>query len=100
MCDFTNKNNDFIIYLDGDIDHYRAELLRDAIDKTLCGLSDARVIFDLSGVDFMDSSGIGFLIGRYKCALANGCMVSLRNPLPQVDKMLEMAGLYKIMRKE
>jgi stage II sporulation protein AA (anti-sigma F factor antagonist) len=66
----------------------------------LSGINDKPVIFDLQGVEFMDSSGIGFLIGRYKFAIANGCIVSLRNPAPHIDRMLEMAGIYKIIRKD
>ena len=97
---FNNQSEEFVIYLDGEIDHCRAELLRDVVDKTLAEISGKRVVFDMRGVEFMDSSGIGFLIGRYKYAIAHGCIVSVRNSAPHVDKVLEMAGIYKIIRKE
>lgn len=100
MYGMLNNSNDFTVYLDGEIDHFRAEALRDAVDKTLTSISNSRVVFDMTNVSFIDSSGVGFLIGRYKRMIANGCIAVIKNPKPHIDRMLEMAGIYKIIRKE
>ena len=100
MYGLINKANDFVVYLEGELDHYKAEALRDIVDKTIADVKNQRIVFDMGGVSFMDSSGVGFLIGRYKHILTNGCVAAIRNPAPHIDKMLEMAGIYKIIRKE
>ena len=100
MYGMLNETNDFTVFLEGELDHCRAESLRDAVDKTLSNIRNCRVVFDMSGVSFMDSSGVGFIIGRYKRIIANGCIAVIRNPKMHIDKLLEMAGIYKIIRKE
>lgn len=100
MYAMMDGQDDFIVYLDGELDHFRAEALRDAVDGTLGTVSKKRVIFDMTGVTFMDSSGIGFLLGRYKKLISRGCIAAIKGPAPAVDKMLEMSGIYKIIRKE
>jgi len=92
------SRNDFVVYLDGELDHCRAEALRDQVDKTLENVSCKRVIFDMSQVTFMDSSGVGFLIGRYKKLIPKGCIVALRGATDAVDRILDISGIYKIIR--
>ena len=58
---------DLYIYLSGELDEYNASLVRDKVDALIdANISSERVIVNLAGVKFMDSTGIGFLIGRYK----------------------------------
>ena len=56
-------------------------------------------IVDLSGVSFMDSTGIGFLIGRYKRFRRYGIPVYVTNPSLSADKILQMSGVYTLMPK-
>lgn len=100
MYGLIDEKNEFIVYLDGELDHCKTELLREAVDNTLMTINSRRVVFDMSAVTFMDSSGVGFLLGRYKKLLANGCMASIRNPSPSINKLLEMSGIYQIIRKD
>ena len=70
------------------------------IDPELERLMPTMLILDMSDVTFMDSSGVGFLLGRYKKLISRGCIAAIKGPAPAVDKMLEMSGIYKIIRKE
>ena len=92
----TRRNDSLYIYLTGELDeHARAETDR-LIDES-AGLS--RAVFNLAGVKFMDSTGIGFLIGRYKRLKRYGMGMYLENPNAGADKILELSGLYSIMPK-
>lgn len=58
-----------------------------------------RVVFDLSGVRFMDSAGIGFLIGRYKKLKRSSTPAYIQSPDPAADKILSMSGIYSLIPK-
>ncbi len=74
--------------------------VREAADRMIdnnAGLS--RAVFNLAGVKFMDSTGIGFLIGRYKKLKKYGMGMYLENPNVGADKILELSGIYTLMPK-
>ena len=89
--------NTLIIKLIGEIDHHSAANIRAAVDKELEFSSVKNIVFDLDGVTFMDSSGIGMIIGRYKQAQARGGKTLIVRAKPQVDKLLELSGIKKII---
>ncbi|MBR6737598.1 MAG: STAS domain-containing protein [Clostridia bacterium] len=88
------------IYLIGELDECSAQTARDKIDglfTEIIGIS--RVIFNLYGLTFMDSTGIGMLIGRYKKLKKMKVDTFIENPTTQVEKIIEVSGLYQIMPK-
>lgn len=88
------------IYLDGELDEHNAAAVRGEADRLLeanTGASNA--IFNLAAVRFMDSTGIGFLIGRYNKLKKFGMGMYLENPNPSADKVLALSGVYAIMPK-
>ena len=95
------KNNSVLtVYVYGELDEYSAQNARGILDKLLYdNLSSKKVIFNLSGISFMDSTGIGMLIGRYKKVKSIGANAFLESPTPAVEKILQVSGLYKIMPK-
>ena len=75
------KGDDLYIYLSGELDEHSVSSVREAADRMIdnnAGLS--RAVFNLAGVKFMDSTGIGFLIGRYKKLKKYGMGMYLENP--------------------
>lgn len=62
---FTNRGSTLIASFSGELDHHFAEYARNKIEGELLKATTRNVIFDLSGLSFMDSSGIGVLVGRY-----------------------------------
>ena len=86
------------IRLHGEIDEHNASLARRKADELAEDFCEGeRAVFDLSGVSFMDSTGIGFLIGRYKKFKSFGVPVYLTNPSQSTDKILSMSGVYTLM---
>lgn len=95
-----NKGIYTVAGLSGEIDEYSAPGLREKLDKGLSGENVSKnILFDMSGVTFMDSTGIGVLLGRYKLLKKSGKNMFICNPDAQVDRVLRTIGIYTIMKK-
>ncbi len=94
----TIKNDVMIISLNGELDEKSAaatrEYLDDKIKRHLCG----KIILDFKKVGFMDSTGIGVLLGRYKKITDNGAELCVTNLNAQIDKVFRISGLYQIIK--
>ena len=95
--DFNEKDKLLNLEIDEEIDHHRAENLRRVADYEIQRRSPKRVILDFNNVFFMDSAGIGMVIGRYKMVSMLGGKVSMINVKPNVRKVFEMSGILKII---
>lgn len=83
----------------GELDEHTAHYARSAMDNQLDSAEFKQVIIDLSKLDFMDSTGIGVLIGRYKKLKQRNTPVFISNPSVQADKIFKMTALYDVMPK-
>jgi len=88
-----------ILEVSGELDHHSAPKIRDELDGAMAQNNFKELTFDLTGLTFMDSSGIGVLLGRYKKLQALGVRVWLKGANPSIDKLLRMSGMYSIMPK-
>ena len=79
-----------------EIDHHTAKPIRERIDRALFEKKPRTLIIDFSGVEFMDSSGIGLIIGRAECAEAVGALVSIEGMSPTLLRLLRIAGLERV----
>lgn len=86
-----------IISLSGDIDHHSAKRIRGEIDTSLINVRPKRAVMDMSEVEFMDSAGLGLILGRIACAEKIGCRLTLLSPSPQVMKILDLAGAGRLI---
>lgn len=94
------KQSDNLIFeLYGELDEYNADYTRKSIDKKIMEEKCNNVIFDMAGLTFMDSTGIGVLLGRYKLIKRRGLSAMIANCNEQIDKVLSMSGIYTIMEK-
>ena len=91
--------NALIATPDTEIDHHSAERMRAAIDAAFDSSSCRHIIFDFSGVRFMDSSGIGMLIGRYKNAEKRGGRLLLAAMGDDMARLFQISGLAKIITR-
>lgn len=80
----------------GEIDHHSAKQLREKIDGLLCKYRPTKLILDLDGIRFMDSSGLGLILGRLEAAREIGCNLELTNVGDRVMKILSLAGARRI----
>lgn len=91
-----SSGNLMIAYLIGDIDHHSAASVREKIDNTLSFKKPQHLILDFKNVTFMDSSGIGLVMGRYRLIQNFKGTLEIRNVTPQTKKLMELAGLGSI----
>ena len=93
-------NGTLYIKLVGEMDEYSAQSVRQKCDKLIDeNLSVNRIVINLSEVAFMDSTGIGFLIGRYKKASKMGVPLFVESPNLAADKILNLSGIYTLIPK-
>ncbi|NLZ93341.1 MAG: anti-sigma F factor antagonist [Firmicutes bacterium] len=90
---FKKTGSTLIVKMFGELDHHAAGFLRSNIDAKLNRSDINDILFDFQGVNFMDSSGIGMILGRYKIvSLKNGKVLAC-NLSPRLMRIFEMSGL-------
>ena len=80
-----------------EIDHHSSEKIRKRLDYEIQRFMPKRVILDFNRVVFMDSAGVGLVIGRYKTACSYGTKIEMTNINPKIKRVFEMAGILKII---
>lgn len=96
---FDRSGKTLIVKLIGELDHHSAEKVRYKIDNTVNDSSAANLMFDLSETSFMDSSGIGVIIGRYKNIMETGGRVGIMNMNQYIKKVFELAGISSLIKE-
>ena len=81
----------------GELDHCAAPQVRRMLDDILSDASITRLVLDLENLTFMDSSGIGVLLGRLKALQARGGSLGVKNMQPQVEKLFRLSGLHRVI---
>ena len=82
--------------LTGEIDHHGAGKVRDTIDDSLRRTCHRMLVLDFGGVEFMDSSGIGIVLGRYRLMQDMGGKLALRNLPPHIRRVMQVAGISSL----
>ena len=92
-------NEDKLLYIEitEEIDHHIADKIRRKVDNEITRYMPRKTIFDFSRVTFMDSAGIGMIIGRYKMMKLIGGRLEIENVSEATKKILEMSGILKII---
>ncbi len=80
-----------------EIDHHSSERIRTRADFEIQKYIPKKITMDFAKVNFMDSAGIGLILGRYKTITMFGGSMDIENVKPNVKKVLEMAGITKII---
>lgn len=87
-----------VVTLSGEIDHHTSAKIRETVDREYQKKRAKSIAFDCRDVQFMDSSGIGMLMGRYRNVTVTGGNVGLYHVNGNIDKLLSMSGVYKLMK--
>lgn len=90
------EKNKITAFLSGEIDHHSAGDLRSEVDLSVREAMPEVLILDFSDVSFMDSSGIGLVMGRYKLMNEFGGTVTIHNPPPHIKKVMKLSGIEKL----
>lgn len=96
---FEVEGQTMMIHLGEDLDHHNAVYIREMADSFLEKYQIESIVFDFSGVEFMDSSGIGVIMGRYKQMSYVGGSVYVYGIGKNVDRIFQMSGLYKLVKQ-
>lgn len=99
---YSYKLNDGVleVKLLGEIDHHNAKTAREGIDGLIVSKAPTRFYLDLSNITFCDSSGLGLVMGRMKKASEIGATFIVQNPSPAVNRILNIAGMDKLLKIE
>ncbi len=96
---FENAGQYLVVYLKGEIDHHSAAEIREEIDEYIDRIKCKLLILNFEEVTFMDSSGIGIVMGRYNKMKGLGGKVFVDGCGAYADRILEMSGIYTIVPK-
>lgn len=97
---FVEKGSYLLCCVSGEIDHHSAVGIRNKIDTRLLIDPPDKLVMDMSGVSFMDSSGLGLVLGRYTKATKCGIEFAIGKTAPAVQRMFDMAGLERMIKYE
>ena len=101
-CTFEaeRQGDTLILTLHGEIDHHSAVGVRTRMDELIWADKPQKTVLDLSAIEFMDSSGLGLIMGRYSLMQKLGGELTVRHPNPRIVKILELAGLGRMVKIE
>lgn len=99
IADYEVIDRCLVISLKQELDHHCAQYIREKSDYIIDKRHIKNIIFDFAHVGFMDSSGIGVIMGRYKRVVFTGGAVGVTNIGSSVDRIFRLSGLYKIVKK-
>ena len=94
---YETKGEDLVVHVGGEIDHHSAVSVRTGIDQKIAAERPARVLLELSAVDFMDSSGLGLIMGRFALVKQYGGTLAVLDPSPAVVKIMKLAGMERMI---
>ena len=86
------------IKLRGEIDHHSASAVRTSMDDMIKSRRPERLIIDMSAVDFMDSSGLGLIMGRYSLMQSIGGETCVLDPSPATERIMSLAGMERVIK--
>ena len=96
-CEYRIHGPELCIVLPRELDHHVASGIRQEADLLVDSYHIRRIIFDFSETEFMDSSGIGVILGRYRSMKLSGGQVRAVNVKPRTERILMMSGLESII---
>jgi stage II sporulation protein AA (anti-sigma F factor antagonist) len=97
---FRISDDILIACIKGEVDHHSSAPLRNSIDKAMGAFGCRHLVMDFSGVEFMDSSGIGVALGRYRRMQKSGGRICISGCSSYIERLLEMAGVFTIIPKK
>ena len=97
IVEFNKNSNQLTFKLTEDVDQHTVEKVRRKMDNEIKGYSPRKVVFDFSNISFMDSAGIGMVLGRYKLAKMLNGSLEIINVNKSMKKIFDMSGVSRII---
>ena len=99
MVDCRKGTDALYFNFSGEIDESCANSVRNYMDEMLEKFPTKKVVMDMKDLKFMDSTGIGLLLGRYKKIKSKNCVAIILNPSNSIDRLLTLSGIYQLIPK-
>ncbi len=96
--DIRSDRGTAVAVLSGEIDHHNARAVRDELDRYIVAAQPRSLAIDMGKITFMDSSGIGLIMGRSKLMKECGGILEVRNPQPYIRRVLKLSGIERIVK--
>lgn len=97
QLELEHYRNVLIVRLYGELDHHTADIVRYKTEEAIMKGTSSHIILNLQNLQFMDSSGLGVILGRYKQVKGKGGKMVVCGVNANVHRLLEMSGLFKIL---
>ena len=94
---YETKGDTLVVHIGGEMDHHSAVAVRTEVDARIAADRPDRVLLELSSIDFMDSSGLGLIMGRYTFVQRYGGTFAVLDPSPAVLKIITLAGMERMI---
>ena len=94
--DFTAEGDRLTVFLRGELDHHAASDIRQQVDTAVLSHRCRQLTLDFSGLSFMDSSGIGLIMGRYRLIRSLGGELTVSGASPRLQTVMRLAGLDRL----
>lgn len=98
--DIRNENSCLVASLCGELDHHSVRSIREEIDTAISEQQPSKLALDFGGVTFMDSSGIGLILGRCRIMGGMGGTAAVWNPTPHIRRIMKLSGVERLARIE
>ncbi|GHU69077.1 anti-sigma F factor antagonist [Clostridia bacterium] len=99
MLKHARQGNTLTVKLDGELDQDSSVRIRRELDDLIADTRIKHLVLDMQGLTFMDSSGIGVVIGRYRTLATRGGGVAVRGESTHVQRIMKLSGLYSILEE-
>lgn len=90
------NNGVLTVHLAGELDHHTAAYMRERVDSAVLSCRCRELVLDFSGITFMDSSGVGLIMGRYRLMQTLNGQLTVQGLSPRLEQMIRLAGLDKL----
>ena len=95
----VRRGQRIIVRLSGELDHHSAADVRGALDAVLRDVTVREMQLDMTDVTFMDSAGLGVVLGRYRTRAARGGRLIVSGVRTPIDRIFRMSGLYALVER-
>lgn len=98
IIDIKSENGHAVAVLNGEIDHHNAKEIRNRLDNYITATHPLELAMDFGNITFMDSSGIGLIMGRSRLMHEYGGNLEIRNSQPYIKRVLKLAGMERLVK--
>lgn len=94
--EFSENGKTLVVFISGEIDHHSASDLRTQIDDAIKNKNVENLVIDLSRIAFMDTSGIGLIMGRFKISKSLGISMKVVNVPKNLERIIKLSGIQNL----